>query len=49
MSNVESVGTIQAMYTVEPNPDDASTAIVTYWLANGTKIGSMTVKRSDEG
>lgn len=48
MSNVENVGTVQVIYTVEPNPDDANTAIVTYWMPNGTKIGTMTLPRGEQ-
>lgn len=46
-SNIESVGVAQVIYTVEPNPDDDSMAVVTYWLTGGQKIGSMNVPRSN--
>lgn len=44
-TNIESVGTVQVIYTVESNPDDDSRAIVTYWLTGGQKIGSMDVPK----
>ena len=45
MGNVESVGTVQVIYTVEPNEADEATAIVTYWMQNGEKIGEMIIPR----
>ena len=44
---IESVGKVTAIYTVEPNPENEGTAIVTYWLENGAKIGQMEVKRGE--
>ena len=44
-TNVESVGTAQVIYTVEPDPDNDQQAVVTYWLPGGQKLGSMTVPR----
>lgn len=45
MSNIESAGVAQVLYTVEPDPDDGQSVIVTYWLQSGQKLGEMTVKR----
>lgn len=42
---VESVGTVQAIFTAESNPDNEKEMIVTYWLTNGVKIGSMNVQK----
>ena len=47
MSNVENVGTITVMYTVEPDLESEERAIVTFWMQNGVKIGSMNVARDD--
>ena len=44
---VTNVGVVQTIYTVEPNPEDEATAIVTYWLPNGQKIGSMTMQKGE--
>lgn len=42
-SNVQSVGTMQVIYTVEPDTENEGMAFVTYWTQNGQKIGSMSV------
>lgn len=47
MGNVESVGTAQVIYTVEPNAEDESKVIVTFWLSDGLKIGSMSIPREN--
>lgn len=47
MSNVEHAGIAQVIFTVEANPDDSDTAIVTYWIQDGTKIGTIIVPRDD--
>ena len=47
MGTVENVGVIQVIYTVEPDAEDESRAVVNYWLQDGTKIGSMSVPRGD--
>ena len=44
-SNIESVGTAQVIYTVEPDPENEGLAVVTYWLTNGQKLASMNVPR----
>ena len=44
---IESVGKANTIYTVEPNPEDDNTVIVTYWLENGIKIGQLNVKRGE--
>ena len=44
-SNVESVGTTQVIYTVEPDPENEGQALVTYWLPNGQRIGSMNIPK----
>lgn len=45
MSNIESIGTIQAIYTVEPNPENENEAIVCYWLPTGQKIGELVMPK----
>ena len=47
MTNIESVGTIQVIYTVEPDDENADMAIVNYWLPSGGKIGTMRVPRDN--
>ena len=44
-SNIESVGTAQVIYTVEPDPENEGQALVTYWLPNGQRIGSMNIPK----
>lgn len=48
MSNVESVGTMQVIYTVEPDEENEGMAVVNYWLPNGNKIGTMKVPRGEK-
>lgn len=47
MSNIESVGTVQVIYTVEPDNDNSERVVVTYWLTGGQKIGTMLVQRGE--
>ena len=45
LGSVESVGTVQAVYTVEPHPGDDGLAVVTYWLPGGQRLGTLCVPR----
>lgn len=47
-SIVKKAGVVQVVYTIESAPDNEGKAIMSFWLDNGTKIGSVDVNVQDK-
>lgn len=43
-SILKKVGTMQVIYTVEPDPEDDAKGIMTIWTPDGVKIGSTSIR-----
>ena len=43
-SILKKVGTMQVIYTVEPDPKDDAKGIMTIWTPDGVKIGSTSIR-----